>query len=157
MAKLILSAFLILSALRADAQKQITEAELKDLSFKVNDTLYVVNFWATWCKPCIEEMPHFIQLAENLKDQPVRFFLVSMDFKSQEEKLREFVLKKEIPLPVYQLIPENINHFINQIDPDWSGAIPATAYYRNAQKVYFYEGEYTFETLSSTLNKLINQ
>lgn len=157
MAKLILSAFLILSALRADAQKQITEAELKDLSFKANDTLYVVNFWATWCKPCIEEMPHFIQLAENLKDQPVRFFLVSMDFKSQEEKLREFVLKKEIPLPVYQLIPENINHFINQIDPDWSGAIPATAYYRNAQKVYFYEGEYTFETLSSTLNKLINQ
>jgi thiol-disulfide isomerase/thioredoxin len=156
MAKLILSACIILSALQADAQKQITEAQLKALSFKPGDTLYVVNFWAIWCKPCIEEMPYFIQLAEKLKNQPVQFFLVSLDFKSQEEKLREFVLKKGIPLPVYQLIPENSNQFINQIDPDWSGAIPATAYYRNAQKVYFYEGEYTFENLSLTLNKLIN-
>jgi thiol-disulfide isomerase/thioredoxin len=156
MTKHIFFIFLFLSALQADAQKQITEAQLNALILKANDTLYVVNFWATWCKPCIEEMSHFIELAGQLKDKPVQFILISMDFKSQEERVRDFVAKKEVPLPVYQLMTENSNNFINRIELEWSGAIPATVYYRNAEKVYFYEGEYSYETLSNTLKNLIN-
>src|SRR5688572_595506 len=45
-----------------------------------NDTTYIVNFWATWCKPCVEELPHFEQLYQEYKDKKVRLILVSLDF-----------------------------------------------------------------------------
>ena len=50
------------------------------------DTTLVINFWATWCKPCIEELPCFEELRERYIGQNVLVILVSLDFKSQLEK-----------------------------------------------------------------------
>ncbi|MEZ5172314.1 MAG: TlpA family protein disulfide reductase [Bacteroidia bacterium] len=154
---LLLIFILIFSTLRVEAQEFITESRLDQLVRNNNDTLYVVNFWATWCKPCIEEMPYFIHLSDSLKNQPVEFIFISMDFKSQHERVKEFVAKKALSNRVYQLIPANADEFINSVDETWSGAIPATIYYRSGQKLYFYEGEYEAFRLSSTILNLLEK
>ena len=59
---------------------------------KNNDTVYVINFWATFCKPCIEEIPDFIRLAEKYKTKKVKLLLVSLDLKSYvAKKLPDFI------------------------------------------------------------------
>ena len=64
---------------------------LDPLLHKDNDTTYVVNFWATWCKPCVAELPYFEQLTETYKGQKVKVLLVSLDFSKQiESKLLTF-------------------------------------------------------------------
>lgn len=157
MRQFLLFILLLFFTLRVEAQEIITESRFGQLVQKSNDTLYVVNFWATWCKPCIEEMSFFMHLSDSLKNHPVKFIFVSMDFKSQHDRVKEFVAKKAPLERVYQLIPENANEFINSVDESWSGAIPATAYYRSGQKLYFYEGEYEASQLSTNILKLIKK
>ena len=56
---------------------------------KENDTLYVVNFWATWCKPCIKELPAFEKINSEYKSQKVKVLMVSLDFPEHMEKQLE--------------------------------------------------------------------
>ena len=51
-----------------------------------SDTLFVINFWATWCKPCVEELPDFIKLDKQMEGKPFKMILVSLDFRSQITK-----------------------------------------------------------------------
>lgn len=87
----------------------------------------VINFWATWCRPCIKELPQFLALYEKYNDQNLELSLVSFDFvEDLESKLEPFVDKKNIEAKVYLLDETDYNAFINKVDPSWSGAIPAT-------------------------------
>jgi len=98
-----------------DAFQKYLEAE--------NDTTYVVNFWATWCKPCVEELPSFEQLYEKYKDKKVRLILVSLDFEKQiESKLIPFINENKLKGEVLVLQQKGMNDWIDKIDPSWSGA-----------------------------------
>jgi thiol-disulfide isomerase/thioredoxin len=62
-----------------------------------SDTTYVINFWATWCKPCVEEIPHFEKLYATYKNQKVKVIMVSCDFKKQlETRVIPFVQNKKM-------------------------------------------------------------
>jgi len=87
----------------------------------------VVNFWATWCKPCVEELPYFEQLQANYADKSVRVLLVSLDFKSQKEKrLRPFLTENPMQSEVALLADQDADTWIPRMHRDWDGAIPAT-------------------------------
>ena len=89
------------------------------------NTIYVVNFWATWCAPCVKELPHFEQL--NSENKNIKVVLVSLDFKNQfESKLLPFLKKKSIKSEVVFLSDTNYNAWLPLVDKDWSGSIPAT-------------------------------
>lgn len=112
--------------------------------------VHVVNFWATWCKPCIEELPHFETIHEEYRGQDVKIILVSLDFPDQTERLTNFIKKRNIQSEVVFLDDGDGNSWIPKIDVSWSGAIPATIIY-NDQKRSFYEKSFTYQELEKEL------
>jgi thiol-disulfide isomerase/thioredoxin len=122
-----------------------------------SDTVYVVNFWATWCKPCVEELPYFEQLQEQYKDRKLKVLLVSNDFKKQvDTRLRPFIKKHKLKSRVLLMGESNPNNWIDKADPSWSGAIPATLIICGQKKfLHFREGETTFEELEKIIKPLI--
>lgn len=147
----------ILAASPAFAQevKVIKYKELEQIRNAPHDTLYVVNFWATWCRPCIKEMPYFEALTEQYKDQPVRVMLVSMDAAEDlDSRLKPFVLKRNLKSDVLLLDEVDANSWIDKLEPKWSGAIPATMVFNNKRKQYeFVEGELSQEALQGMISK----
>ena len=83
---------------------------LEPILNRANDTLYVYNFWATWCIPCVEEMPAFLQLDSAMREQPVKLVLVSMDSKSKiESNLIPFLTKNNVKAQVLVLSDPDAN------------------------------------------------
>lgn len=130
-------------AKKAEPQVKIVHyEELKSILEQQDDRLYVVNFWATWCKPCIEELPGFMAVNEKYKDQKnFKMILVSLDkAKDFETVMKPFLQTHHIDTDVY-LLDDNkrMNMWIPAFDVSWSGAIPATFLYKNGQKLDFKE------------------
>jgi thiol-disulfide isomerase/thioredoxin len=100
---------------------------LKERMNKGNDTTYVINFWATWCGPCVAELPYFTQLDSVSKKEKLRVILVSLDFKKDiETKLIPFIQKHKIETEVVFLNEDNDSEWIPKVDSTWQGNIPAT-------------------------------
>ncbi len=150
-------ALLLLFAAPAFAQnvKVIKFAELQKLRQQPHDTLYVVNFWATWCKPCIKELPYFEAVNEQYKKQPVRVVLVSMDAADDlEKRVKPFVQKRGMKSDLLLLDETDANTWIDKLEPKWSGAIPATILFNNKRKQYeFVERELTQDELQKLILK----
>ncbi len=133
----------------------ITDQQLFKLLQTNTDTVYVVNFWATWCKPCVEELPYFFKLEQTYKNRNVKVVFVSLDFKNQvENRLKPFMIKNNMPGPVFLLDAPNANQWVPKVDASWSGAIPATVIFNKSKKV-FIEGETTYDELIKNVNTLI--
>ena len=118
-----------------------------------NDTLNVVNFWATWCMPCVKELPHFIATAQEMKDKPVKLILVSLDTRGSLDSTVIPFLKKKNFVARHYLLDDNgrMNEWIPKIDPEWDGAIPATALYKNGKKLRFDQGQLSENELKTNI------
>ncbi len=131
--------------------EQLEERYLKNN----NDTTYVVNFWATWCKPCVEEMPAFETVNSSYKDEKLKVILVSLDF---PEKLKSLVIpfidRKKIRSKVVLLDDPDANSWIPKTSDQWSGAIPATVVVKNG-KAAFHEGTMTLEQLEKQIKTIL--
>ncbi|WP_202702770.1 TlpA family protein disulfide reductase [Flavobacterium sp. UGB4466] len=118
------------------------------------DSTYVVNFWATWCAPCIKELPHFEKLKADHKSDKLAVLLVSVDFKSKlNSAVVPFVKRKNLKNKVFLLNESNPQEYIDRIDKDWSGSIPATLFIKE-DKRKFIESEFTYEQLLTEYKKL---
>lgn len=130
--------------------------ELKPFLEKKDDKIYVINFWATWCAPCVKELPYFEEIKQKYADKNVEVLLVSLDFPKQvEKKLIPFIKKHKIQSEVVLLDDVNEDVWIKAIDENWSGALPATIIY-NKNNRKFYEQSFDYETLESELLTFIN-
>jgi len=117
---------------------------------------YVINFWATWCVPCVQELPHFEKLQEAYRGQNVEVILVSLDMARQvESRLIPFLIKKDIKSRVVYLRNADSGDWIGKVDPSWSGALPATIIY-NARHRVFREQSFTYESLETELKSILN-
>jgi thiol-disulfide isomerase/thioredoxin len=126
--------------------------QLKPLLHIDNDTTYLVNFWATWCKPCVQELPYFLRLDSMYQDAPFKLVLVSLDFrKDYLKRLQPFVTERNLEQFVLILDDKRSNYWIDDINPSWSGAIPATLVYRGSQRFFH---ERTFKDLNE-LNDIV--
>jgi thiol-disulfide isomerase/thioredoxin len=97
-----------------------------------HDSLYVVNFWATWCKPCVQELPSLDSLQS--ENPGLKVLLVNLDFAEKQKEVESFLKKKKITSECVLLDEVNGNAYIDLISPEWSGAIPATLFIRRNQK-----------------------
>lgn len=121
-----------------------------------SDTTYVINFWATWCKPCVEEIPHFEKLNAAYKDKKVKVIMVSCDFKKQlETRVIPFIKNKKMESKVVFMNETNPDTWIDKVDSKFTGAIPATLIINGRNDFrYFTEGETTFELLETIVKPL---
>lgn len=121
------------------------------------DTTFVVNLWATWCKPCVKELPWFDRLQRvNPPGHPLRVLLVSVDDPKDQVKVGKYLASKSYSVQTMQLNESNPNDWINRVDTSWSGAIPATLFYHasTAQRL-FVEQEFTYQELEQTYRSFL--
>lgn len=140
--------------------QQIPSYNANDLIKRVNssDTLYIINFWATWCVPCVQELPEFNKLEKRYTGNPVKVLLVSLDFKQDYPyKLANFIERKRITPEVVWLNETDPNDFIPKIESAWQGSIPATLIIDHAKKFKkFIEGTITAKEISNIADGIIS-
>ncbi len=133
--------------------KVVKSEELQEIILDADQSLTVFNFWATWCAPCLKELPHFDALAKKFN---VKVYLVSVDFQNQLENVKSAVKEQSIQSEVLFLDEKNSETYITKVSKEWTGAIPATLFVTSMGKTYFHENAFTKEKLEKTINKYLN-
>ena len=129
---------------------------LEPLLNKQGDKVYVVNFWATWCAPCLKELPHFEKLNANYTEKNVEVLLVSLDFPfNYDKKLKPFIKEHNLQSKVVALDDTDMNSWMPKISEEWTGAIPITIIY-NKDKRQFYERTFTYNELEDEIKQFLN-
>ncbi len=130
---------LLVGVLQLTAQEYKIYDSLPQLQERIrqagDSTTLVINFWATWCKPCVEELPCFEELQAYYKSQNVQVILVSLDFKSQlEKKFIPFLKNQKLNCEVVLFSDQDTNEWMPQIEEEWDGAIPATVVFQGPKQ-----------------------
>lgn len=126
MIKLILI-FLFLFSTNVNAQIVISlkpEAISGLIKQKTKEKAVLINVWATWCGPCIEEFPDILQIAEKYKSE-LEVVFISADFPDDMERVKEFLKNQNVTWPTY-IKSGSETEFIEKLHPNWSGALPFT-------------------------------
>lgn len=131
----------------------IKKAQLEQWLNADTDTVYVLNFWATWCGPCVAELPDFEKLNEKYASKKVKIVLISTDFKRNvESKVKPFIKRKNLQCEVVFMDESNPNVWVNLVSPEWSGSIPATLIVSKTKgKRLFFEKQMNFKELDEIL------
>lgn len=125
--------------------------QLEPYLHQQDDCVYMVNFWATWCVPCRQEMPAINAVAEKYSHENFKVLLVSLDFPDQLEKnLIPFVKSNNIMSEVILLDDPDQNRWIDLVDKSWSGEIPFTLIYGKDFREG-YSRSFNFEDLDSII------
>ena len=159
MKKLLVAVLFLAATYTANSQQlakwKITDVE-KYMAAKNGDVL-VINFWATFCKPCVAEIPSFIKIVNNYKSSQVKLMLVSLDLPSYyPAKIAAFAKKQHFNTNIVWLQETNADYFCPKIDTTWSGSIPATLIV-NTKTGHrkFFEGEMTATAFEGMLKEVI--
>lgn len=147
---------LVACAVMGQGVKKVKVTELEQM-IAGSKTPLIVNFWATYCKPCIAEMPHFEKLAAKYKEKGLTVVFVSLDMEDDyPAKVDSFVQKRKIQNRVVWLNETNADYFCPKIDPKWSGAIPATLLVNSAKNYRrFFEEELTEQELEKEIMAIL--
>ena len=145
--KICFVAFMLMLLFKNTDGQQIQKIKIKALNdlITTSDSVLIINFWATFCKPCVEEIPDLIKFTKKYKKQKVSLYLVSLDLENYyPEKIKKFVTKKKYAAKIAWLDESNADYFCPLIDATWSGAIPATLIVNNKMGYKkFYEKQLT--------------
>lgn len=160
MMKKILSLLFILGLGFSNVEGQnIPKWKISDLEsyIKNSDKPTVVNFWATFCKPCIAEIPHFQKLVKQYEKDDVQLLLVSLDMQEMyPAKIKTFADRFGFTAPIAFLDETNADIFCPKIDEKWSGAIPASLFINNKTGYRkFFEEEMSEQKFETELKSLI--
>jgi len=147
--------FLWMITFSLQAQDQEVEVikkfQMMQMLASQDNTIYVFNYWATWCAPCVKELPAFKQLTENHKD--IKVVLISLDFIEDIEKTKKLLAKKQIGFKTYLLDETKYDTWISDVEPSWQGAIPATLIIKGKKRIFINE-ETSLETLEKKINSI---
>lgn len=160
MKRILLVTVLSLSLVLCSNAQSIKKLSIEDV-LKIADTSsvpLVINFWASWCRPCVQELPWFENLVPNYKDKQVKLLLVSLDYADDYPKeIMLFAKKKGIKSEIAWLNETDPNIFCHKVDKHWDGTIPVTLMV-NKKKNYrkFYNHQLPEAQLKQALDKLID-
>lgn len=153
---LVLLALLVFTTAKAQSIPKWKLADL-EAAIKEADKPTIFNFWATFCKPCIEEIPHFQEVVKKYDSAGVKLVFISLDLDdAYPAKIQTFAKKRNINYPITFLDETNADLFCPVVDPKWSGAIPATLFVNNKTGYrQFYEDQLSKEQVEKEVRKMI--
>ncbi len=113
----------------------------------------LLSLWATWCVPCVKEFPELARIA---RERPrLAVLSVSMDDPQDRAAVEKFVAEQRPPFPVYVKSPGPDEAFINGVDPEWSGALPALLVFdAKGRRAALLQGEKTRAEIEKALEGL---
>jgi len=149
---------LLFFSIFSDAQ-EVKAVKVTELSktIKESKTPLIVNFWATFCVPCIQEMPYFQEMARQYKSENVSLVFVSLDLKeAYPSKVNAMAKKLQLTFPVVWLNETNADYFCPKIDTTWSGGMPSSLFVNNATGYHkFFEDQLSKEKLEGVIKEMI--
>lgn len=156
-----LSIFFLLLVQSAFCQTPVSERGkdwLKQTLESKSDTIYMLNFWATWCLPCVEELPEFEKFLDSVRNPLLKPIFVSLDApRTAEKKIKSFLSKKKVPGEIVVINAPDYNSWIDLVDISWQGSIPATLFIRGKdEKRWFVEKSISTGELIEISNKFNN-
>ena len=147
------------SCRQADSQS-IPKWKVTDLEEYIakSDAPTVVNFWATYCGPCLKEIPYFQEVVKRYEKKGVKLLLVSLDFKeSFPDKISRFADKRKFTSAIVWLDETNADYFCPKVDSKWSGVMPATLFINNKKgHRSFFEEEMSKEKFETAIRKMLD-
>jgi len=156
-ARLLLAASVALAAPAADL-KPMDQAGYQSLIQAHRGQVLVVNFWATWCAPCREEMPALAALEKKLRGKGLVLVTISADEPEQRKAARDFLARAKFRGPAYLRQTADDQAFIHAVSEQWSGALPATFLYdQRGRLAWSFIGETKIGTVESEVWKLLNR
>lgn len=146
-----------LPAANSQEVNYIAIAELDNILKNNEDKIHVVNFWATWCGPCVREFPLFEKVSKDYSGKNVKFLMISLDFPSQvKSQLIPFLEKNKTSLEIAVMTDLDYNAWIEKVDKSWQGDIPVTLVFNNARKQRnFHKGEIDEQELRKLINNYL--
>ncbi|MES2797559.1 MAG: TlpA family protein disulfide reductase [Bacteroidota bacterium] len=133
----------------------ISFSQLEEMLNEESDNVYIVNFWATWCGPCLAELPAIQRFYEKNTDSTVKLLLVSFDFPNEIKKVNKFIERKNLKPKVYLISDTDQNAFIDKVSKNWQGTIPATWFVNNHKnKKILIEKPLNEEEINRYLNEI---
>ncbi len=141
------------------AAPSVQELDIQGLQRLVHDrkgTILLLNFWATWCQPCIKELPDLIRLSKFYKGNELEVVGVSVDYPDEtKSKIIPLLKEHRVPFKIYVAKFDKQDDFINAVDTSWNGAVPATFIYgpRGTHR-YSWIGQGSFSRFKQEVEKL---
>ncbi|MFT5641893.1 MAG: thiol-disulfide isomerase/thioredoxin [Cyclobacteriaceae bacterium] len=141
----------ILTNANTEESRHINLEELQELYDNPSNEVTIINFWASWCGPCVREMPDLddIAISEN-----VDLYFISLDFKQDYMKADKLLAKKGIKSTNFFIDEKDPDKMIRGIEESWSGAIPATLFVHKSGRRIFHEEELSKKEIQTIIKNL---
>jgi thiol-disulfide isomerase/thioredoxin len=150
--------FLLLNL--AAFSQQVKSVKITELekTIKGSKAPLIVNFWATFCVPCLQEIPYFQEITDRYKAKNVSLLLVSLDMKqAYPVKVNEMARRLKLAYPVVWLDETNADYFCPKIDTSWTGGMPSSLFVNNATGYHkFFEEPLSREKLEEEVKVMVS-
>lgn len=151
--------FVCINCYTALFAQNVNATKVEELNAYISraDHPLIINFWATWCKPCVAEMPYIQQAAQQYKDSGIELILVSLDFpEAFPNDISEFIKSKNLEGTFFWLDETDADHFCPALEKKWQGSIPATLFLNNKTKFRkFFETKISEAELHKSISEML--
>jgi thiol-disulfide isomerase/thioredoxin len=136
----------------------VDDVWLKNKINNRNGKILFVNFWATWCEPCVEEFPDLVKIYNDNKDSNFEFLSVSVNLPSEiDDKVKPFLEKQNADFPVVVIEEKRSEQIINLVNPEWDGTVPATIIFdKNGKRRGFFAEAKSYDFFNKSIEKVKN-